>query len=53
MEASYRLLRRVKVLTNSRNPALRFFFLLRLGLLMQNVWVLRAGYCTRRPGKGT
>jgi len=24
IEASYRLLRRVKVLTNSRNPALRF-----------------------------
>src|SRR6266496_905719 len=27
IEASYRLLRQVKVLTNSRNPALRFFFL--------------------------
>jgi putative transposase len=39
IEASYRLLRQVKVLTNSRNPALCFFFL-GLGLLMQNVWVL-------------
>lgn len=36
IEASYRLLRQVKVLTNSRNPALRFF-LLGLGLLMQNI----------------
>lgn len=34
IEASYRLLRQVKVLTNSRNPVLRF---LGLGLLMQNV----------------
>ena len=32
IEASYRILRQVKALTNSRNPALRFF-LLGLGLL--------------------
>jgi hypothetical protein len=51
IEASYRLLRQVKVLTNSRNPALRFF-LLGLGLLMQNVWVLARWWFTRRPGKG-
>ena len=51
IEASYRLLRQVKVLTNSRNPALRFFFL-GLGLLMQNVWVLARWLFTRRPGKG-
>lgn len=51
IESSYRLLRQVKVLTNSRNPALRFF-LLGLGLLMQNVWVLARWLCTRRPGKG-
>jgi len=51
IEASYRLLRQVKVLTNSRNPALRFF-LLGLGLLMQNVWVLARWLFTRRPGKG-
>lgn len=50
IEASYRLLRQVKVLTNSRNPALRFFFL-GLGLLMQNVWVLARWLFTRRPGK--
>ena len=49
IEASYRLLRQVKVLTNSRNPALRFF-LLGVGLLMQNVWVLARWLFTRRPG---
>jgi putative transposase len=51
IETAYRLLRQVKVLTNSRNPALRFFFL-GLGLLMQNVWVLARWLFTRRPGKG-
>jgi putative transposase len=51
IEASYRILRQVKVLTNSRNPSLRFFFL-GLGLLMQNVWGLARWLFTRRPGKG-
>jgi hypothetical protein len=51
IEASYRLLRQVKALTNSRNPALRFF-LFGLGLLMQNVWILARWLFTRRPGKG-
>jgi putative transposase len=51
IEASYRILRQVKVLTNSRNPALRFF-LLGFGLLMQNVWVLVRWLFTRRPGNG-
>lgn len=51
VECCYRLLRQVKALTNSRNPALRFF-LLGLGLVLQNVWVLLRWLCTRRPGKG-
>jgi hypothetical protein len=51
IEASYRLLRQVKVLTNSRNPALRFFFF-GLRLLMQNVWVLARWLFTCCPGKG-
>ena len=51
IEASYRMLRQVKLLTNSRNPALRFF-VLGLGLVMQNVWVLARWLFTRRPGKG-
>jgi hypothetical protein len=44
------MLRQVKVLTNSRNPSVRFF-LLGLGLLMQNIWVLARWLFTRRPGK--
>jgi hypothetical protein len=51
IEASYRRLRQVKVLTNSRNPARRFF-LLGLGLVMQNLWVLLRWLFTRRPSKG-
>jgi len=38
VECSYRLLRRVRATTTSRNPALRFF-LLGIGLLLTNVWV--------------
>lgn len=51
IEASYRMLRQVKVMTNSRNPVLRFFFF-GLGLVMQNVWVLARWLFTRPPGKG-
>ena len=51
IEASYRLLRQTKVLTNSRNPALRFF-LLGLSLVLQNIWVLARWLFTRRQGKG-
>jgi hypothetical protein len=38
VECSYRLLRRVRATTTSRNPALRFF-LLSLGLILTNIWV--------------
>jgi len=38
VECSYRLLRRVRATTTSRNPALRFF-LLSIGLIMTNAWV--------------
>jgi putative transposase len=38
VECSYRLLRRIRATTTSRNPALRFF-LLGIGLLLTNVWV--------------
>jgi putative transposase len=38
IECSYRMVRRVRATTTSRNPALRFF-LLGLGLLLLNVWV--------------
>lgn len=51
IECAYRVLRQVKVLTNSRNPALRFF-LFGLGLVMQNLWVHLRWRCSRRPGRG-
>jgi hypothetical protein len=38
VECSYRLLRRVRATTTSRNPALRFF-LLGIGLILANAWV--------------
>jgi hypothetical protein len=38
VECSYRLLRRVRATTTSRNPALRFF-LLSIGLILTNIWV--------------
>ena len=38
IECSYRILRRLRATTTSRNPALRFF-LLSLGLILTNVWV--------------
>jgi hypothetical protein len=47
VECFYRLLRQVKVLTNSRNPVLRF-----LGLVMQNFWVHLRWLCTPLPSKG-
>jgi hypothetical protein len=39
VECSYRILRRLRATTTSRNPVLRFF-LLSLGLILTNVWVL-------------
>jgi putative transposase len=38
VECSYRLLRRVRATTTSRNPTLRFF-LLSIGLILTNAWV--------------
>lgn len=38
VECSYRMLRRVRASTTSRNPSLRFF-LLGLGLILVNAWV--------------
>jgi hypothetical protein len=38
IECSYRILRRVRAMTTSRNPAVRFF-LLAVGLILVNAWV--------------
>lgn len=51
IEASYRSLRRVRVKTTSRNPALRFF-LLGFALLLVNIWAFLRWFVARIPGRG-
>lgn len=51
IEASYRQLGQVRAHTNSRNPALRFFFLA-LALLLIDLWVYLRALATRVPGPG-
>ena len=51
IETSYRILRRVRVKTTSRNPALRFF-LLGFALLLVNVWAFLRWIVARIPGRG-
>lgn len=51
IECSYRQLRRLRIITNSRNPAFRFF-VLGFGLLLVTIWAhLRWLFC-RRKGRG-
>jgi Transposase DDE domain len=51
IEASYRSMRRVRVKTTSRNPALRFF-LLGFALLLVNIWAFLRWLVARIPGPG-
>lgn len=51
IESSYRILRRVRVKTTSRNPALRFF-LLGFALLLVNIWAYLRWFVARLPGRG-
>lgn len=51
IEASYRILRRVRVKTTSRNPALRFF-LFGFALLLVNIWAFLRWFVARIPGRG-
>ena len=51
IETSYRILRRVRVKTTSRNPALRFF-LLGFALLLVNAWAFLRWIVARIPGRG-
>ena len=51
IESSYRILRRVRVKTTSRNPALRFF-LLGFALLLVNLWARLRWFVARLPGPG-
>lgn len=51
IESSYRQLGQVRAHTNSRNVALRFFYLA-LALLLLNVWTYLRCVCTRVIGQG-
>lgn len=51
IESSYRQLGQVRAYTNSRNAALRFFYLA-LALLLLNVWTYLRCVCTRIIAKG-
>lgn len=51
IECSYRMMRQVRVMTTSKNPALRFF-LLGFGLFLINVWVCLRWLFAREAGTG-
>jgi hypothetical protein len=51
IEGSYRLLRRVRATTTSRNPAVRFF-LLAVGLVLENCWVFLRWEFARLKARG-
>ena len=51
IECSYRMLRRVRASTTSRNPSLRFF-LLGVGLILVNVWVFLRWTFSRLMNRG-
>ena len=51
IESSYRILRRVRVKTTSRNPAFRFF-VLAFALLLVNFWAFLRWFVARIPGPG-
>ncbi len=51
IESCYRQLREVRAHTNSRNPALRFFYLA-LALLLVDIWVFLRCLCSRVIAKG-
>lgn len=51
IECSYRILRRIRASTTSRNPSLRFF-LLGLGLILVNAWVFLRWTFSRLMSRG-
>jgi putative transposase len=51
IECSYRLMRRVRAMTTSRNPAVRFF-LLAVGMILVNAWVFLRWEFTRLLAPG-
>jgi len=51
VESTYRILRRVRIKTTSRNPAFRFF-VLGFALLLVNLWAFLRWIVARIPGPG-
>lgn len=51
IESSYRLMRQLRIKTNSRNPAMRFLFMA-LGLIRVNVWLCLRFRFTQLPRRG-
>jgi putative transposase len=51
VESTYRILRRVRIKTSSRNPAFRFFTL-GFALLLVNIWAYLRWFVARLPGPG-
>lgn len=51
IETSYRILRRVRIKTTSRNPAFRFF-VFGFALLLVNIWAFLRWFVARVPGRG-
>jgi hypothetical protein len=51
IESSYRILRRVRINTTSRNPAFRFF-VLGFALLLVNLWAYLRWFVARVTGRG-
>ncbi len=51
IESTYRILRRVRIQTSSRNPAFRFF-VFGFALLLVNIWAYLRWFVARLPGPG-
>ncbi len=51
VESTYRILRRVRIQTSSRNPAFRFF-VFGFALLLVNIWAYLRWFVARLPGPG-
>ena len=51
IESSYRLMRQLRIPTNSRNPMIRFIYM-SLGFILVNVWLLLKFLYTQLPKRG-
>ena len=51
IECDYRQMRQMRVISTTRNPAVKFF-LMGLSLVLLNIWARLRWQCFRRPGRG-